>query len=107
MTEKLRLAFSADQTDLSKDNTAAIEALLHTAYATGAPTITIIAYAAGTPADPSSGRRLSLARAMATRDALMTEGVPSRRITVRALGNQSGDGPPDRVDISAVTSNAP
>jgi len=103
----LRLAFGADQTDLSKESVAAIEGLLRTAYAGGPPSLTVIAYAAGKPDDPSSARRLSLARAMATRAELMNQGVPSRRITVRALGSQAGDGPPDRVDISAAASEAP
>jgi len=103
----LRLPFAAGQTALDKDGLTALQDLLHTAYANGAPTFTIVAYAAGSADDPSSARRVSLARALATRDALMTEGVPSRRITVRALGSQAGDGPPDRVDVGTVPSTTP
>jgi outer membrane protein OmpA-like peptidoglycan-associated protein len=103
----LRLPFAADQTDLSKEAVAAIEGMLRTAYAGGPPAFTVIAYAAGTADDPSSARRLSLARAMAARTELMNQGVPSRRITVRALGSQAAGGPPDRVDISAAPSEAP
>jgi outer membrane protein OmpA-like peptidoglycan-associated protein len=103
----LRLPFAADQTDLSKESVAAIEGMLRTAYAGGPPAFTVIAYAAGTADDPSSARRLSLARAMAARTELMNQGVPSRRITVRALGSQAAGGPPDRVDISAAPSEAP
>ena len=103
----LRIPFGADQTDLGKEGTAALDALLHSAYEGGPPAFTILAYAAGSPDDPSSARRLSLARAMAARNALMSDGVPSRRITVRALGSQAAGGPPDRVDVSATPSTAP
>jgi hypothetical protein len=46
---------------------------------------------------------------MAVRSALVADGVPSARIFVRALGEQYGDGPPDRVDIAvnAPSSTAP
>lgn len=103
----LRIPFDAEQTELSKDANNALEGMLHTAYATGAPMFTVVAYASGKPDDVSASRRVSLARAMAARNALMAQGVPSRRITVRALGNQAGDGPPDRVDITATPSTAP
>lgn len=103
----LRIPFGADQTDLGKEGTAALDALLHSTYEGGPPAFTILAYAAGSPDDPSSARRLSLARAMAARNTLMSDGVPSRRITVRALGSQAAGGPPDRVDISATPSTAP
>ena len=103
----LRIPFAVDQTDLNKEGAAALEGLLHAAYEGGPPAFTIVAYAAGTPEDPSSARRISLARAMAARNALMNEGVPSRRITVRALGSQAAGGPPDRVDISAIPSTTP
>ena len=39
---------------------------------------------------------------MAVRSALVADGVPSARIFVRALGEQYGDGPADRVDIGVT-----
>jgi hypothetical protein len=71
-----------------------------------------VAYAAGTPEDPSTARRLSLARALAVRSALIADGVSSTRIYVRALGAQpggalAGDAPADRVDLSVLGANAP
>ena len=51
----------------------------------------VVAYAAGTPDDPSTARRLSLSRALAVRSALMADGVGSARIYVRALGAAGGD----------------
>jgi hypothetical protein len=44
---------------------------------------------------------------MAVRSALVVDGVPSARIFVRALGEQYGDGPPDRVDIGVTGANTP
>ena len=66
-----------------------------------------MAYAAGTPEDPSTARRLSLSRALAVRSALMADGVTSSRIYVRALGATGGDEPPDRVDLAVMGGNAP
>ena len=102
----IRIPFAADQTELGKDGTAAIEGLIETAYAQGTDTFAIVGYAAGTQDDPSSARRLSLARALAVRAILMNNSVPSRKITVRALGTQAGDGPRDRVDIATAPSPA-
>ena len=70
-------------------------------------TFNVLAYAPGKADDPSTARRISLSRAMAVRSALVADGVPSARIFVRALGEQYGDGPPDRVDISVTGANAP
>lgn len=44
-------------------------------------------------------RRLSLSRALAVRSFLIEKGVPAHRIDVRALGEDSGGGPPERVDV--------
>jgi hypothetical protein len=48
--------------------------------------ITIDAYAAADPSDPSAAPRLSMARAFALRDALMACGIPSASIIPRADG---------------------
>jgi outer membrane protein OmpA-like peptidoglycan-associated protein len=71
-----------------------------------ATTFNVLAYAANDPDDPSAARRLSLARAIAVRAVLMSDGVPSSRIYLRALGSQPGEGPPDRVELSVLGSNA-
>jgi len=67
----------------------------------------VVAYAAGTPEDPSTARRLSLARALAVRSALIADGIASARIYVRALGAVAGDSEPDRVDLAVLGGNAP
>jgi outer membrane protein OmpA-like peptidoglycan-associated protein len=101
----LQLTFSATETDLSP---ASVEAIKQVAgsEAAGTATYNVLAYAAGSPNDPSAARRLSLSRALAVRSALMADGVPSSRIYVRALGSQADDGPADRVDINRLGANA-
>jgi outer membrane protein OmpA-like peptidoglycan-associated protein len=63
----------------------------------------VSAFAAGTPEDPSTARRVALSRALAVRSVLIAEGVPSARIYVKALGASSptaAEGPADRVDVT-------
>ncbi len=100
----VRILFARAQTDLNPAGIEAIKGLIKSTAAGGATGFTVSAYADGAADDPSSGRRLSLARAQAARAALIDNGVPSNQITVRALGGRVGEGPPDRVDI--VTGNA-
>lgn len=59
----------------------------------------LLAYSGGGAQTPSQARRMSLSRALAVRSHLIKEGVRSTRIDVRALGNKSEGGPPDRVDV--------
>jgi outer membrane protein OmpA-like peptidoglycan-associated protein len=99
-TAGLRLTFAPGASDLSPDSTASIKELTAAAPPGDATTFNVQAYAPGTKDDPSTARRVSLSRAMAVRSALVADGVPSARIFVRALGEQFGDGPPDRVDVN-------
>lgn len=59
----------------------------------------LLAYAGGSSETASQARRLSLSRALSARSFLIGKGVRSTRIDVRALGNKSGGGPPDRIDV--------
>jgi outer membrane protein OmpA-like peptidoglycan-associated protein len=99
-TAGLRLTFAPEQSDLSPDSSASIKQLATSTPPGDDTTYNVQAYAPGKPDDPSTARRVSLSRAMAVRAALVASGVPSARIFVRALGEQFGDGPPDRVDIA-------
>lgn len=103
----LRVTFGTGETDLSPASATAIQNLVRTAPQGDSTSFNVVAYAAGTPEDPSTARRLSLSRALAVRSALIADGVSSTRIYVRALGALAGDGPPDRVDLSVLGSNAP
>ncbi len=59
----------------------------------------VVAYAEGTADQASQARRLSLSRALTVRSYLISQGVRSTRIDVRALGARASDGPADRVDL--------
>ena len=63
------------------------------------------AYAAGTPDDASTARRLSLSRSLAVRSVLLAEGIKSAQIYVRALGSNVAGGPADRVDVTVSGAN--
>ncbi len=109
----LRLTFGPQRADLNPTTDAALRKLLHDAPVGGLVTYNVTAYAAGNEDDPSTPRRISLARALAVRSVMITEGVPSIRIYVKALGAPqpatSGavpDGSPDRVDIGVVAASA-
>ena len=106
-TTGLRLTFAPEQSDLSPESSASIKQLAATAPAGDTTTFNVLAYAPGKADDPSTARRVSLSRAMAVRSALVADGVPSSRIFVRALGEQYGDGPADRVDIGVTGATAP
>lgn len=100
-----RITFGPGKSDL---NPAMVRALRDLARALPAQaSVTVSAFAPGAPEDPSSSRRLSLARGLAVRGVLITEGLASTRITVRALGASPAiaAGPADRVDL--VVSSPP
>ena len=72
---------------------------LSSALESGASRVELDAYG-GAPGDKSSdARRLSLKRALAVRQLLIDNGVPSNRIDVRAMGGIGDKGPADRVDV--------
>ncbi len=90
-----KISFAAGAADLP----AGIAAQIKPFCAKPAPGfITIDAYAAADPSDPSAAPRLSLARAFALRDALVACGVPSASIIPRADGVGKN---PDVAQISA------
>jgi outer membrane protein OmpA-like peptidoglycan-associated protein len=101
----LRVTFGAGETDLSPASAAAIKAAAQSATPGSDTTFNVVAYATGTPEDPSTARRLSLSRALAVRSALMANGVSSSHIYVRALGAASGKDDPDRVDLAVLGGN--
>ncbi|OJW26442.1 MAG: hypothetical protein BGO51_14060 [Rhodospirillales bacterium 69-11] len=103
----VRVMFAPGQGELGADGASVIKELVASAPKGDGTTYNVVAYAAATPDDPSTARRLSLSRALAVRNVLMGAGVPSSRIYVRALGGQTGDGPADRADVSVLGGNAP
>ncbi len=65
--------------------------------------VEFIAFASDTEGSVSRSRRLSLERAVNVRKMLLDAGVDSSRVNLRALGEQSGDGAPDRIDVIVTT----
>lgn len=98
----LRLAFSGGSSRLSSAVETDLKALAKTLSANADLRLQLKAYAAGTKDTVSRARRLSLSRALSVRSYLIRQGVRSTRIDVRALGNKTGGGPADRVDIFVV-----
>jgi outer membrane protein OmpA-like peptidoglycan-associated protein len=103
----LRIGFGPGQGELSQSSDQTLQSFVHSLPLSEAISYNVVAYAAGTPEDPSTARRVSLARALSVRGVLMGAGVPSSRIYVRALGATGGNGPADRVDVTALGVNAP
>ncbi len=64
--------------------------------------VELIAYASDPQKSVSRSRRLSTERGVNVRRELLAAGVESTRINLRALGEQSGGGAPDRVDVLLV-----
>ena len=65
--------------------------------------IQLLAYGGEKGDKGSDARRLSLKRALAIRQVLIDDGVPSERIDVRAMGGADDGGPADRVDVFVKT----
>jgi outer membrane protein OmpA-like peptidoglycan-associated protein len=98
----VRLVFEAGKADLTPADQAAIQDLARSIPAPAADSISVLAYAAGKPDDPSTARRLSLSRGLAVRSVLLASGVPSAQIYVRALGSTPSNGPADRVELTVA-----
>ena len=101
-----RITFAPESADLNPATDAALRQIGSEAAQNPAAVVNVIAYASGAKEDPSTPRRMSLDRALAARAVLMAAGVPSTRIYLRALGTASREGPPDRVDLVVVNSQA-
>jgi outer membrane protein OmpA-like peptidoglycan-associated protein len=102
LTKSGAVLFESGATDPSPSQFDGVKLLagnLNAALEAGAARIQIEAYG-GAPGDKSSdARRLSLKRALAVRQLLIDDGVPSARIDVRAMGGVDDKGPVDRVDV--------
>jgi outer membrane protein OmpA-like peptidoglycan-associated protein len=98
----VRLVFEAGKADLTPAGEAAIQDLARAIPAPAEDSISVLAYAAGKPDDPSTARRLSLSRGLAVRSVLLASGIPSARIYVRALGATASNGPADRVELTVA-----
>ena len=104
----LRVTFGADRHELNPATVAALRQLAVTLKPLE-QRITIYGYAAGSPDDPSTARRLALGRALAARAVLLNEGIASTRIYPRAEGvaDPAAGAVPDRVDVLTGASTSP
>lgn len=98
----LRVTFGPGRADLNPATEAALRDFARAVKSDERVSANVNAYASGTADDPSTPRRLSLSRALAARAVLISEGIVSTRIYVRALGAaaSSEDAPADRVDLT-------
>lgn len=94
-----RILFPAGEATLPGSAEAEIQAIADQLQTPG-QNVQLIAYATGD--SNSAARRLSLGRALSVRSKLMDLGVKNNKIEVRALGQPTGDGPVDRVDLIMI-----
>lgn len=102
----VRVTFGTDDADFNPATLDALRHLASSAASEHARSVSVDAYAAGDPSDPSTPRRLSLSRALAARAVLREAGIPSERIYVRALlADAAGGLPANRVDVTVATAS--
>ena len=93
------IVFDAQSFALDDADIAQLDRLAAAMSADDGLNIQLLAYAKGSDDQASQARRLSLSRALAVRGILMERGIRSTRMQVRALGNKTTSGNPDRVNI--------
>ncbi len=99
--ELIKLFFEPEHAELSADARTQLNQLADALLADNTKIIQLLAYASDTESS-AQARRVSLSRALAVRGVLMERGIQSTRMHVRALGNKSKAGNPDRVEIIPV-----
>lgn len=97
-SEPVSIVFGPEETELPPTAESALVPLAAQMAADESLRLRLMAYAEADDESPSNVRRTSLRRAIAVREFLIDQGIRSTRIEVRALGDQSEGGNPDRVD---------
>ncbi|MCZ4280829.1 OmpA family protein [Kiloniella laminariae] len=97
----MELTFAPELAELSPSAKDKLNKLADYMLENDTAVIQLLAYA-GDNESNAQARRVSLSRALAVRGVLMDRGIQSTRMHVRALGNKTKDGNPDRVDIIPV-----
>jgi len=96
--------FAPGATELATSDQPILDATAAKLLANEALRVQLVAHATGGADEAMEARRVSLARAVAVRAYLISKGVRSLRMDVRALGNHPGEGPvADEVDLVLVT----
>ncbi len=100
--DPLLIEFERDSARLPEKSWSQLKGFARQLLKTKSLRVQVKAYAGSSTISVSAARRLSLSRALAVRAFLIERGVRSTRIDVRALGNRSEGGPPERVDVVLV-----
>lgn len=96
---EVQVLFGSNEAALSGAAKSALENVAQSMLEDESSEIQLFAYAGQTGIDATQARRLSLSRAMAVRAYLIGKGIRPARMQVRALGNKTTSGSPDRVDV--------
>ena len=96
------LMFSQGGAKLSNESKRVLDSLSLTFSKQAKIRMQLLAYAGEPNLTASKARRLSLSRALAVRSYLIKKGVRSTRIDVRALGNKTNLGAPNRVELKII-----
>jgi outer membrane protein OmpA-like peptidoglycan-associated protein len=97
--DQVRVTFDAGTSKMPGSAQTDLNAIAEQLAANQNDRVQLLAYAGGEDVSASKARRLSLSRALAVRSYLISKGVRSTRIDVRALGNKTTEQPFDRVDV--------
>ena len=97
------VAFAPGNADLSGDSRRVLNSFAASLTEDPNLRMQLLAYAGEPNLSASQARRLSLSRALAVRSYLISKGIRSTRIDVRALGNTVPSGTPNRVDLKTIT----
>jgi outer membrane protein OmpA-like peptidoglycan-associated protein len=102
LTKQSMILFAHDAEDPAESalgNLKLLAVQLNGAMNGPAARVQILAYGGAKGDKGSDARRLALKRALAIRQVLIDDGVPSERIDVHAMGGVEDTGPTDRVDV--------
>ncbi len=100
--QSVLVEFSATSTKVSASMKPKLKTLAANFKGKSDQRLQLKSYAGGKDISPSKARRLSLSRALSVRSYLISTGVRSTRIDVRALGNKTTEQPINRVDVTIV-----
>ncbi len=96
---EVQVLFNSSEAGLSGPAKTSLESVAQAMLEDDTSIVQLFAYAGQENIDATQARRLSLSRAMAVRAFLIGKGVRPARMQVRALGNKTTSGSPDRVDV--------
>ena len=102
LTKRSVILFAKDASDPAEGALGAIKFLaadLNAAMTRPSSRVELQAFGGGKGDKGSDARRLSLRRALAIRQVLISDGMSPDRIDVRAMGGAEDSGPADRVDV--------